>query len=130
MENLYEDDNESIEFVSEFECDDDDESNDLILEDNFGKNNRKRKSITSKNDNNKKLIKLDNEKKMSKKFETRSIQANSTNEINEERQLLKFKIDALCEYTHVLMHCILYKINYYNKKTHFDKVLKYNIIVY
>ena len=40
------------------------------------------------------------------------------------------KIDRLCEFTHVLMHCILYKINYYNKKTHFDKFLKYNIIVY
>jgi hypothetical protein len=40
------------------------------------------------------------------------------------------KIDRLCEFVHVLMHCILYKINYYNKKTHFDKFLKYNIIVY
>jgi len=40
------------------------------------------------------------------------------------------KLDRLCEFAHVLMHCILYKINYYNKKTHFDKFLKYNIIVY
>ena len=47
---------------------------------------------------------------------------------NNER--LTNKIDRLCEFAHVLMHCILYKINYYNKKTHFDKFLKYNIIVY
>jgi hypothetical protein len=43
---------------------------------------------------------------------------------------LMSKIDRLCEFVHVLMHCVLYKINYYNKKTHFDKFLKYNIIVY
>lgn len=40
------------------------------------------------------------------------------------------QIDRICEYTLVLMHCILYKINYYNRKTHFDKYIKYNIVVY
>jgi hypothetical protein len=43
---------------------------------------------------------------------------------------LAFRIDRVCEYAECLMHCILFKINYYNKKTHFDKAVKYNIIVY
>lgn len=51
-------------------------------------------------------------------------------ELNEQQTNLNSRIDSLCEYAHVLMHCVLYKINYYNKKTHFDKLLKYNIVVY
>ena len=34
---------------------------------------------------------------------------------------LSTRIDRLCEFVHVLMHCLLFKINYYNKKTHFDR---------
>lgn len=48
----------------------------------------------------------------------------------EARRLLATKIDRICEFTLVLMHCILYKINYYNRKTHFDKAIKYDIIIY
>ena len=51
-------------------------------------------------------------------------------ELSEQQLAINRRIDSLCEYAHVLMHCVLYKINYYNKKTHFDKLLKYNIIVY
>ena len=52
------------------------------------------------------------------------------NRVKHDYTSLASKIDRLCEFAHVLMHCILYKINYYSKKTHFDKFLKYNIIVY
>lgn len=48
----------------------------------------------------------------------------------EARRQLAVKIDRVCEYALVLMHCILYKINYYNRKTHFDKSIKYDIVVY
>lgn len=48
----------------------------------------------------------------------------------QSQQQLGIKIDRLCEFAHVLMHCVLYKINYYNRKTHFDKAIKYDIIVY
>jgi hypothetical protein len=46
------------------------------------------------------------------------------------KQSLAQRIDRICEYAQVLMHCLLFKINYYNKKTHFEKYLKYNTIVY
>jgi hypothetical protein len=39
-------------------------------------------------------------------------------------------IDILCDFILVLMHCILYKVNYYNRKTDFKRLIKYNIIVY
>ena len=54
----------------------------------------------------------------------------TTAEADDQKIRLSNKIDRFCEFTLVLMHCILYKINYYNKKTHFDKYLKYNIVVY
>ena len=44
-------------------------------------------------------------------------------------EYLTHKIDRLCEFSLVLMHCILFKINYYNK-IHFEKYLKYSIVVY
>jgi hypothetical protein len=47
-----------------------------------------------------------------------------------QNRYLAFQIDRVCEFAECLMHCILFKINYYNKKTHFDKAVKYNIIVY
>ncbi len=46
------------------------------------------------------------------------------------RSLLSIKIDRVCEFVQVLMHCLLYKMNYYDKRTHFEKMLKYQIIVY
>jgi hypothetical protein len=49
---------------------------------------------------------------------------------DDQKKRLSNKLDRFCEFTLVMMHCILYKINYYNKKTHFDKYLKYNIVVY
>ncbi len=47
-----------------------------------------------------------------------------------KKQYLADRIDRISEFTQVMMHCLLYKINYYNKKTHFEKYIKYNIIVY
>ncbi len=52
-----------------------------------------------------------------------SIQPKRPNELNN-------RIDKICEFAQVLMHCLLFKINYYNKKSHFDKYIKYNMIVY
>jgi hypothetical protein len=46
------------------------------------------------------------------------------------REQCERQIDMFCEYVHILMHCFLYKLNYYNKKSHFDKLIKYNTIVY
>jgi hypothetical protein len=54
----------------------------------------------------------------------------TTSNNNAQDRHLAFGIDRACEFAECLMHCILFKINYYNKKTHFDKALKYNIIVY
>ena len=64
---------------------------------------------------------------------TTSAQTNQKLEHQQElnrKQILSFKIDKICDYAQVLMHCLLFKINYYNKKTHFDKYIKYNMIVY
>lgn len=95
---------------------------------------RKRKSITLLDDNE------DDDYLLDKQFN--SITNNkpdlTTNNNNKKQdsvklareQILSDRIDRLCEYTHVLMHCLLFKINYYNKKTHFEKYLKYNTIVY
>jgi len=47
-----------------------------------------------------------------------------------EKQSIANRIDRICEYAQVLMHCLLYKINYYDKKAHFNKYIKYNIVVY
>jgi len=47
-----------------------------------------------------------------------------------KREQFERQIDMFCEYVHILMHCFLYKLNYYNKKSHFDKLIKYNTIVY
>lgn len=47
-----------------------------------------------------------------------------------QKQQLGTKIDRICEYALVLMHCVLYKINYYDRRTHFEKSIKYDIIVY
>lgn len=46
------------------------------------------------------------------------------------KRYLGERIDRICEFAQVLMHCLLYKINYYDKKKHFEKYIKYNIIVY
>ena len=63
--------------------------------------------------------------------ETESLKRKKENaEILASKQRLAQHIDRICEYTQVLMHCLLFKINYYNKKTHFEKYLKYNTIVY
>ncbi len=97
---------------------------------------RKRKSITLLDDNE------DDDYLLDKQFN--SITNNkpdltTTTRFNNKKQdsvklareqILSDRIDRLCEYTHVLMHCLLFKINYYNKKTHFEKYLKYNTIVY
>lgn len=56
--------------------------------------------------------------------------ATEKEELFSKKQYLSSRIDRICDYAQVLMHCLLYKINYYNKKTHFDKYIKYNIIVY
>jgi hypothetical protein len=58
--------------------------------------------------------------------------SNITRQENQPQLLhsARTKVDRICEYALVLMHCILYKINYYDRKTHFDKYIKYNIIVY
>lgn len=40
------------------------------------------------------------------------------------------RVDRLCEFAECLMHCLLFKINYYDKKAHFDKCLKYDVVVY
>ena len=61
-------------------------------------------------------------------FKTTKINTNKDLHLKSDR--LSIKIDRICEYAEVLMHCILFKTNFYNKKTHFDKCLKYNIIVY
>ena len=61
-------------------------------------------------------------------FATKS--SKSTNENEQVERLLAFRIDRICEYAECLMHCILFKINFYNKKTNFEKVIKYNIVVY
>jgi hypothetical protein len=66
----------------------------------------------------------------SSKAEPASKPAISSLKKNEFNFSLASKIDRLCEFAHVLMHCVLYKINYYNKKNHFEKYLKYNIVVY
>lgn len=85
----------------------DDDLDDLLLESN---NFRKRKSLVA--------------------AAADSIQTKASNSINQRKLLLADKIDRLCEFAQLLMHCLLFKINYYNKKTHFDKLLKYNTIVY
>ena len=40
------------------------------------------------------------------------------------------RLDALCDMTLVFLHSVLYKSGYYDKRTHFRKQLKYNIVVY
>lgn len=55
---------------------------------------------------------------------------NPAKPISDSKLDLGTKIDRICEFAHVLMHCLLYKINYYDRKTHFNKALKYDIIVY
>lgn len=45
-------------------------------------------------------------------------------------QIVSRRVDRLCEFTECLMHCLLFKINYYDKKAHFDKCLKYDVVVY
>jgi len=46
------------------------------------------------------------------------------------KQTIAHRIDQICEYAQVLMHCLLYKTNYYDRKIHFDKYIKYDIVVY
>lgn len=89
---------------------------------------RKRKSLQKKlevNSNN-----LDSKNSKQIKFDANSEKICADKLEIRSNVHLAFKIDRLCEYAQVLMHCLLYKINYYNKKTHFEKLLKYNIIVY
>lgn len=108
------------------------DSEDLVL---IGaRTSRKRKSTNNLDDDLDDLL-LDNIN--SKKRQSLIMPTNATtpqsssNLIKQNRKiLLSDKIDRLCEYAQVLMHCLLFKINYYNKKTHFDKLLKYNTIVY
>ena len=102
-QNFYNDD-DSIEFLDD---NDDEDLTDFIPQDDLNNLNRKRKSITKST--NKKLIKLDNQS------ENKRASLIPKPETSNTKQILKFKIDSLCEYAHVLMHCILYKINYYNK---------------
>ena len=73
------------------------------------------------------------QQQMVEKTGATSAQTNQKLEHQQElnrKQILAFKIDRICDYAQVLMHCLLFKINYYNKKTHFDKYIKYNMIVY
>ena len=86
----------------------DDDLDDYLLDNNF----KKRQSLIARNSST-----------------TPQLNSISSNVIN-SKLLLSDKIDRLCEYAQVLMHCLLFKINYYNKKTHFEKLLKYNTIVY
>ena len=119
-----------VDYVDEFdiECDDEDFDDGLGDDLNAGAaTSRKRKSIGTK----RKSARF-----KASQHETQVVKVLPCTSKNVTRSGVKIadnlmnKIDRLCEFVHVLMHCILYKINYYNKKTHFDKFLKYNIIVY
>jgi hypothetical protein len=89
--------------------DDNEEDDDYLLDKQFNSITNKPDLTTNNNNNNKKQDSV---------------------KLLAHEQILSDRIDRLCEYTHVLMHCLLFKINYYNKKTHFEKYLKYNTIVY
>ena len=98
--------------------------------DDLSTTNRKRKSILMSS-----VTAASASKRKSSRFQaiTTPQMAPSKSGIVSKKQIdngLSNRIDRLCEFVHVLMHCLLFKINYYNKKTHFDKFLKYNIIVY
>lgn len=98
--------------------DDDDDEEDLDYAGNF----KKRKSIA----NNRTVL---NTPKPSTSKDINQIQPDQSVELS-TKQYLADRIDRISEFAQVLMHCLLYKINYYNKKTHFEKFIKYNIIVY
>lgn len=116
----------------------DSDSEDLVLIE-VASNSRKRKSITLIDDFDDGLDKPFNyttniavtmNKKQFINNDSTELKSKNANQITNKKQLLSERIDRLCEYAQVLMHCLLFKINYYNKKTHFEKYLKYNTIVY
>lgn len=118
----------------------DSDSDDLVLIE-VASNSRKRKSITLIDDFDDGLDKPFNyttniasavttNKKQFINNDSTELKSKNANQITNKKQLLSERIDRLCEYAQVLMHCLLFKINYYNKKTHFEKYLKYNTIVY
>lgn len=118
----------------------DSDSEDLVLIE-VASNSRKRKSISLIDDFDDGLDKPFNyttniasavttNKKQFINNDSTELKSKNANQITNKKQLLSERIDRLCEYAQVLMHCLLFKINYYNKKTHFEKYLKYNTIVY
>lgn len=108
------------EFPEISEYDDDEEDLNCVAS--------KRKSIVLNQTNKLQSSVLKTKPATSKAFLDQA--ATEKEELFTKKQYLSSRIDRICDYAQVLMHCLLYKINYYNKKTHFDKYIKYNIIVY
>jgi hypothetical protein len=115
-------------------------NNNDLLDLNELNNNRKRKSLQSKQPQQPQTSRSTKNSRLSvaktplkyRLSNQLNLPANSKSDQPEQncKKILAFKIDRLCEFSECWMHCVLYKINYYNKKTHFDKYLKYDIVVY
>ena len=115
-----------------------DEDEDDDLNDQHHQLARKRRRSSMAKGGKRSLAAAGGNKEAQRKSERKSIQLNAPStissradsEITLARRCLAARVDQICEFVHVFLHCLLYKINYYDKKTHFEKLLKYNIIVY
>lgn len=134
------DDEYELTQTSDIECFDDDEDEYLNDHNHHQLARKRRRSSLAKGG---KRSLAANNKEAQRKSGRKSVQLNAppmqapaaaSSRVNSEialaRRHLAERVDQICEFVHVFLHCLLYKINYYDKKTHFEKLLKYNIIVY